>query len=49
MWEAALEVTNLFDNYYYLTSFNLSAVGTGFWKVQPARPREWALTVTRRF
>jgi iron complex outermembrane receptor protein len=48
-WEAGLEVTNLFGNYYYLTSFNLAAVGTGFWKVQPSRPREWALTLTRRF
>ena len=48
-WQVALEVTNLFQDYYYLTSFDLRAAGAGFVKAQPGRPREWALTVTRRF
>jgi iron complex outermembrane receptor protein len=48
-WQVALEVTNLFDDYYYLTSFDLRGAGAGFVKAQPGRPREWALTVTRRF
>lgn len=48
-WQVALEVTNLFDEYYYLTSFDLRGAGAGFVKAQPGRPREWALTVTRRF
>ncbi|MBC7985996.1 MAG: TonB-dependent receptor [Sphingomonadaceae bacterium] len=52
-WQASLEVTNLFDEYYFLTNFDLSQVVTGspntLIKAQPGRPREWALTVTRRF
>jgi iron complex outermembrane recepter protein len=48
-WQVALEVTNLFDDYYYLTSFDLRGAGAGFVKAQPGRPREWAITVTRRF
>ena len=48
-WQVALEVTNLFEEYYYLTSFDLRGAGAGFVKAQPGRPREWALTVTRRF
>jgi iron complex outermembrane receptor protein len=48
-WQAALEVTNLFREYYYLTTFDLRGAGAGFVKAQPGRPREWALTITRRF
>ncbi|WP_243451098.1 TonB-dependent receptor [Sphingosinicella sp. CPCC 101087] len=48
-WQVALEVTNLFEEYYFLTSFDLRAAGAGFVKAQPGRPREWAVTVTRRF
>jgi iron complex outermembrane receptor protein len=48
-WQAALEVTNLFDHYYYLTTFDLRGAGAGFVKAQPGHPREWALTITRRF
>ena len=46
MWQAALEVTNLFEEYYYLTTFDLRGAGAGFVKAQPGRPREWALTIT---
>ena len=45
--QASLEVTNLFDEYYLLNVF--SVAGNGFINAQPARPREWALTVTKRF
>jgi iron complex outermembrane receptor protein len=47
-WESSLEVTNLTDEYYYLTrfdQFNLTGVSDG----QPGRPREWAMTVKRKF
>lgn len=46
---ASLEVTNLFDKYYYLTVFDLRAAGAGLDKAQPGRPREWAVTVKKRF
>ena len=48
-WQVAFEVTNLFEDYYYLTTFDLRGAGAGFVKAQPGRPREWAITVTRRF
>jgi iron complex outermembrane receptor protein len=47
-WEASLEVTNLFDKYYYLTNFDLSSV-SGTSLSQPGRPREWAITIKRSF
>jgi iron complex outermembrane receptor protein len=45
--EISAEVTNLFDKYYFLTIFDSGAGGnvTG----QPGRPREWALTVKKKF
>ncbi|TIX49273.1 TonB-dependent receptor [Alteraurantiacibacter aquimixticola] len=45
----SLEVTNLTDEYYLLSSFDLRGAGTGYRKVLPARPREWALTVRKDF
>jgi iron complex outermembrane receptor protein len=48
-WKVALEVTNLFKEYYYLTTFDLRNAGAGFAKAMPGRPREWGLTVTKRF
>ncbi len=47
-WEAALEVTNLTDKLYYVTKFDQSG-GAGFVQGQPGLPREWAMTVKRRF
>ncbi len=47
--QIALEVTNITDEYYYLTAFDLRAAGAGFRKVVPSRPREWAVTVRKRF
>jgi len=45
--QVSLEVTNLFDEYYMLNVFNVS--GNGFLNAQPARPREWAVSVTKKF
>ncbi len=47
--EVALEVTNLFDKYYLLTSFDLTGAGAGFVAGQPGRPREWAVSVKKSF
>jgi iron complex outermembrane receptor protein len=45
----SLEGTNLFDEYYYVTMFDLRAAGAGLDKAQPGRPREWAVTVRKTF
>jgi iron complex outermembrane receptor protein len=47
--EISGEVTNLFDKYYYLTAFDLTGAGAGFANKQPGRPREWAVSVLKRF
>lgn len=47
--EVSAEVTNLFDKYYLLTLFDLTTAGAGWATAQPGRPREWALSVTKRF
>ena len=47
-WQAALEVTNLTDEYYYVTLFDLWGPA-GYIHGQPSRPREWALTLRRSF
>jgi len=46
--EIGLEVTNLFDKYYFQTLFDLTAAGAGFVTGLPGRPREWAVTVKKR-
>lgn len=46
--EASLEVTNVFDTYYYLTTSEISAT-TGVANAQPGRPREWGLTLKKIF
>lgn len=48
-WQVSAEVTNLFEEYYYLTTFDLRGAGAGFAKAAPGKPREWAVTVTKRF
>lgn len=45
----ALEVTNLFDKYYFLSKFDLTGAGAGAITGQPGRPREWAVTVKKKF
>jgi len=47
--EVALEVTNLFDKYYYLSINDQSTGGQGYTNAQPGRPREWAVHVKKRF
>jgi iron complex outermembrane recepter protein len=47
--DVALECTNLTDKYYYLSNFDLTGLGAGFDKVQPGRPREWAITFKKKF
>jgi iron complex outermembrane receptor protein len=44
VWKVSLEVSNLFDKYYYINKF-VSSYALG----QPGRPREWAVTLRRNF
>ncbi|MBN8818287.1 MAG: TonB-dependent receptor [Sphingomonas sp.] len=44
-----LEVTNLFDRYYFLNKFDLVGAGSGVISGQPGRPREWAVTIKKKF
>jgi len=48
-WAVSLAVTNLFDEYYFLQTFDLTQAGSGIITGNPARPREWALSVRRSF
>jgi iron complex outermembrane receptor protein len=48
-WSAALEVTNLFDKYYYLTLFDNVESGGNQVDGQPGHPREWAITLKKKF
>jgi iron complex outermembrane receptor protein len=48
-WETSLEVTNLTDKYYLLTSFDLTGAGAGNANGEPGRPREYAITVKKNF
>ena len=48
-WEIAAEFTNLTDEYYYLTKFDLSSNASGYVDGQPGRPMEWAVNIKRRF
>lgn len=45
----SLEVSNITDEYYYLSRFNLIGAGAGFDKALPAAPREWAVSVKKKF
>jgi iron complex outermembrane receptor protein len=47
-WKVALEVTNLFDEYYFLTLLDVSNTA-GFTSGHPGAPRMAAMTVTREF
>jgi iron complex outermembrane receptor protein len=48
VWEVAVEATNLTEEYYYVTLFDLYGPA-GYIHGQPSRPREWAMTVKRNF
>ncbi len=45
----ALEVSNLFDKYYYYAKFDITGAGAGAITADPGRPREWAVTVKKTF
>jgi iron complex outermembrane receptor protein len=45
----ALGVINLFNKFYYRNVFDYQGLGYPQTDAQPAPPREWSLTVTKRF
>jgi len=45
----ALGVTNLFNKFYYVNVFDYQGLGYPQTDAQPAAPREWYLTVSKRF
>ena len=45
----SLEVTNLFDKYYLLTLYDQTVGGQGYANGQPGRPREWAVSLKKKF
>ncbi|MBN8819656.1 MAG: TonB-dependent receptor [Sphingomonas sp.] len=47
--DVSLEVTNLFDEYYLLTIYDQTTGGQGYSNGQPGRPREWAVSVKKKF
>jgi iron complex outermembrane receptor protein len=46
--DIVLNVSNVFDKYYYLNRFETVAI-SGIALGQPGRPREWQVTVRKRF
>ena len=42
-------VTNLFNKFYYVNVFDYQGLGYPQTDAQPARPREWAVTIRKRF
>ncbi|MCW3838248.1 TonB-dependent receptor [Sphingomonas canadensis] len=47
-WEAALAVTNLTDDFFYYSKFDIIAAG-GYLTGAPSRPREWSISLKRNF
>lgn len=45
----ALGATNLTNNFHYNNFFNYNSIGFASTQAQPAAPREWYLSVTKRF
>lgn len=48
-WSVAAFVTNLTNKYYYQSFLDLRAFGEGQLSAQPGEPREWGVTVGRKF
>jgi iron complex outermembrane recepter protein len=48
VWQASLNVTNVTNKLYYLTLYDTHE-SPGFVGAQPAMPREWSITVKRKF
>jgi iron complex outermembrane receptor protein len=49
MWDAAFEITNLTDEYYYQTLFDQYGSGAGTLAGQPGLPRMYGVTLRRTF
>ncbi|MCW2393597.1 MULTISPECIES: TonB-dependent receptor [unclassified Sphingobium] len=47
--DVSFEVTNLFDEYYLLTIYDQTVGSQGYSNGQPGRPREWAVSVKKKF
>jgi iron complex outermembrane receptor protein len=47
--EISGEVTNLFNKYYFPSKFDLTGAGAGTISGLPAKPREWAVSVKKKF
>jgi len=47
--EVSAEVTNIFDKYYFVTHSSGSSLDSDFITGQPGRPREWAVSVKKKF
>jgi iron complex outermembrane receptor protein len=47
--DVSFEVTNLFEEYYFLSKFDLTGPGGGYITGLPGRPREWALSAKKKF
>ena len=47
--EISAEVTNLFDKYYFVTLGSTSTLSSQFYTGQPGRPREWAVSMKKKF
>jgi len=48
-FSAAVGVTNLFNKFYYLNWFDYQAFGWPQTEAQPAAPRQWYLTLSKKF
>jgi iron complex outermembrane receptor protein len=48
-WTAAVGVDNLTNHFYYLNKFDLTGFGEPTIEGQPGPPREWYLTLRRKF
>ncbi len=47
-WEATLAVSNLTNDFFYYSKFDIIAAG-GYLTGAPSRPREWSLSIRRNF
>ena len=47
--DVSFEVTNLFNKYYVLSKFDLTSAGSGTISGMPGRPREWGISVKKKF
>ena len=47
--DVSVEVTNLRNDYYLLTIYDQTVGGQGYSTGQPGRPREWAVSVKKKF